>query len=252
MIRRVAEGWSKAARAEKLTIEGATIAPARRKELTAAVRKLVDQALAKGREDFRSEVGIAETMQEPSGTRARSAERYLATKAFWITGVLARSIEAQAQAVLVETLRDGASGRETAERLSAVLEPWVGDQVAPEVTTPHRLETIVRTNTTDAYNQGRLVEMRDPEVVPFVKAVQYSAIIDTRTTEICRTLDNRVFRLGDADLDRFSPPNHFSCRSVLVPVILEDEVEADSLIDAQTKGRVSGLMQPGFGGSPSS
>lgn len=55
------------------------------------------------------------------------------------------------------------------------------------------------------------------EVAPLMAGVQYSAIIDTRTTPVYTYLDGRIFRANDPELDRLTPPNHFNCRSVLCP-----------------------------------
>jgi SPP1 gp7 family putative phage head morphogenesis protein len=93
---------------------------------------------------------------------------------------------------------------------------------------PSRLETIVRTNLTDAYNQGRLVQGR--EAGDFLEAWQYSAIMDDRTTPVCRELDGKVFMADDPNVDTLRPPRHFNCRSVLVPIVIGDEYNADDVI----------------------
>lgn len=71
-----------------------------------------------------------------------------------------------------------------------------------------------------AMNTGRAsVFERYPEKV---KALQYSAIIDDRTTEFCLSLDGRVFEPGSVAASQYMPPNHYNCRSIMVE-ILEDE-----------------------------
>ena len=55
----------------------------------------------------------------------------------------------------------------------------------------------------------------------------YSAVLDNRTTEVCRDLDGLVIPLDHPMLDRLAPPNHFSCRSLLVNVPLG--VDLDTL-----------------------
>jgi len=71
-----------------------------------------------------------------------------------------------------------------------------------------------------AINTGRAsVYERYPEKV---YAVQYSAIIDERTTEMCLSLDGRVFPAGSSAAMDYEPPNHFNCRSIMVEVLQEE------------------------------
>jgi len=98
--------------------------------------------------------------------------------------------------------------------------------------TPARLETIVRTNLTEVYNQGRLVQGSLAD--EYLEAWQYSAIIDTRTTEVCKHLDGRVFMADDKRVAGVRPPRHFNCRSVLVPIVVGETVEeGDKITDVQ-------------------
>lgn len=48
----------------------------------------------------------------------------------------------------------------------------------------------------------------------FVDSYQYVAVLDSRTTEICRSLDGQIFRYGAGPL----PPQHVNCRSTIVPI----------------------------------
>lgn len=82
----------------------------------------------------------------------------------------------------------------------------------------HRVETVVRTSMIEAYNTGRVNLYRSENVRASVPAVLYSAIIDSRTTEFCRSWDGTVLELNDPRLDEVVPPNHFRCRSLLVPI----------------------------------
>jgi SPP1 gp7 family putative phage head morphogenesis protein len=104
----------------------------------------------------------------------------------------------------------------------------------------------VRTNATDAYNQGRLVAAADHDLAPFMRGMLYSAVIDVRTTPICRHLDGKIFRMDEPELSRLSPPNHFNCRSVLVPVPIGVTVDEDDFITPAEIGRAKELSQEGF------
>jgi SPP1 gp7 family putative phage head morphogenesis protein len=50
------------------------------------------------------------------------------------------------------------------------------------------------------------------------KKYRYVATLDSRTSSICRALDNREFEYGKGP----TPPQHFNCRSTTVPIIDPD------------------------------
>ena len=43
--------------------------------------------------------------------------------------------------------------------------------------------------------------------------MQFDAILDDRTTELCKSLDGVIRPVDDAFWDQYYPPNHFNCRS---------------------------------------
>lgn len=51
---------------------------------------------------------------------------------------------------------------------------------------------------------------------------QFSAILDWRTTETCRSLDWRVVLPGSAEFYKYSPPLHYWCRSIRVEILQEE------------------------------
>ena len=108
-----------------------------------------------------------------------------------------------------------------------------------------RLETIARTNVSDAFNQANLAVYNDPDLGDFVEAYQYSAITDSRTTEFCNSYNGRIFAKDDPIWAQITPPNHFNCRSTTVAVTAIDDWTQS------TRGRSSSgsLLQPskGFG-----
>lgn len=63
-----------------------------------------------------------------------------------------------------------------------------------------------RTASNDIYNAAHLNRYEDSGVVD---GVQYSAHIDTRTSDICRVLDQTIWALDDPNIQ--TPPNHFNC-----------------------------------------
>lgn len=89
-----------------------------------------------------------------------------------------------------------------------------------------RLRTIVRTSTFDAINVARDAYFTDPQLDGYVRAYEYSAILDSRVTDVCRHLDEDG--TGDHSVEwyaahpEYKPPNHFNCRSLLIPVTIDD------------------------------
>jgi len=78
-------------------------------------------------------------------------------------------------------------------------------------------------STIGALNIGRdSVVQRYPERV---YAMQYSAIMDKRTTNLCLSLDGRVVPFGSDDYRRWTPPNHFNCRSAWVAINNDEKIK---------------------------
>ncbi|GAG76304.1 unnamed protein product, partial [marine sediment metagenome] len=128
----------------------------------------------------------------------------------------------EARAILYNGLKGGATTPEIMFQLDGFFKEYIGTTAIEIKTgrelTPWHLENVVRTNFSDAYNEGRWAMMNDPDVGDFVPAVAYSSVMDERTTEICERLDGQVFEKGDPDLARIKPPNHYECRGTIVPV----------------------------------
>lgn len=86
------------------------------------------------------------------------------------------------------------------------------------------LDTLARTNLFEAMNEARFAEFTDPAVADFVEGLEYSAILDERTTHICESLDGAQYRAdNEAIWDKYRPPNHYNCRSLLIPITTLDD-----------------------------
>jgi SPP1 gp7 family putative phage head morphogenesis protein len=175
----------------------------------------------------------------------KEALEFFERKAIMLTGVESGRILKDVKQILFNAMKMGKSTRDTIYEIQRAFTPYfeTGELVDGEVSTATRLETVIRTNSNEAFNAGRLQTFRDPDLEGFVKAVEYSAILDERTTDICRALDGKVFEIGDPALDQVTPPNHFNCRSTLVPVI-EGEMYT-RISDAQKRQGID-LIQEGF------
>lgn len=97
-------------------------------------------------------------------------------------------------------------------------EMWVDTEVGAAA----YLNTLVRTNVFEALNEARFAEFTDPELADFVQALEYAAVLDSSTTDICQHLDNRIYAADSEIWNEFRPPNHYNCRSVLVPITAVD------------------------------
>jgi SPP1 gp7 family putative phage head morphogenesis protein len=132
------------------------------------------------------------------------------------------SISDSALADSIEALNDALGG------------DYPGDQAS-------YVDTLVRTNVFEAFNESRYDAFTDPALDGFVEALEYSAILDDRTTEICRELEGATWSVDSDMWDTYRPPNHYNCRSVLIPVTAIDGWDGEESDDP-------GVMpQDGFG-----
>ena len=148
-------------------------------------------------------------------------------RAFTMSGTISEQVKAKAQHVLTQGIKNGQPYKEVAEALKEAMEPFVArGLVDGEAVGGARLETIVRTNVVDAYNMARREEFkRDSK---FVQYLQYSAILDDRVRPNHAAMDGRVYLTTNSIWDDWTPPAGFSCRCLLIPVTLVDEVHEES------------------------
>jgi SPP1 gp7 family putative phage head morphogenesis protein len=76
--------------------------------------------------------------------------------------------------------------------------------------TKARIQTIMRTSTFEAINEARMEYFTDPALGGFVEALEYSAIMDDRTTEICSEMDGKIYPADSEVWQTLAPPNHFN------------------------------------------
>jgi SPP1 gp7 family putative phage head morphogenesis protein len=99
-----------------------------------------------------------------------------------------------------------------------------------------RIETIVRTNTLAAFNEARGQQFA--KLGDAIIGYEYSAVMDSRTSDICAALDKKF--ITPAEYDYYNPPNHYNCRSILVPIFHDEQSEADNLGDPPATNREKG------------
>lgn len=183
------------------------------------------------------------------GWNEKAAIKWLSQYALNTAGVLTDKLQIQINFVIANAIKTGKALPDIINDLEDLLLPYIGnDNVIDDVSViePYRLETIARTGMTTAYNQGALVTYRDPDVIEWVAGVEYSAIMDSRTTEVCRHLNGRVFKVDDSDMDILTPPNHYNCRSVLVPIMINETIDKKDFLTNRDKGIAKDLAGKGF------
>ena len=111
----------------------------------------------------------------------------------------------------IAAIKDGKS-------ISSVISASVDGSIEEAIVS---LERYSRTKHTEVMNKGRLSFFEESGVVA---AYQYSAIMDSRTSEICSALDGKIFEAGSQPI----PPLHFNCRSLLIPITKYEEYEVDT------------------------
>lgn len=84
------------------------------------------------------------------------------------------------------------------------------------------IDTLIRTNVFDSMNQARLESFRDPDLGDFVQALEYASVLDDHTTEICAELNGSTWSRDNPLWDTYMPPNHYNCRSVVIPITQVD------------------------------
>jgi SPP1 gp7 family putative phage head morphogenesis protein len=141
----------------------------------------------------------------------------LEQESFKIVGDYVAQVTKKGKNIIVQGIKDGVSEQELTRQVRELMtdesESWIA--------------TVVRTKTTEVMNDARKAYWEnDPIASQLVEAYQYSAIIDERTSEVCSELDGQIFDRGDF-IDRLTPPLHFNCRSVLVPVTRYENYKDD-------------------------
>ncbi len=194
------------------------------------VRKILRQARGLAITHLEQEMGIQPRTyaQKKSLFPTMDAEldKYEKEKAFWITGMVRDDILKVARGYVFNWAKEhpdeSVAGAGFEEGLYNLLQEWlpVTDSAGKTINQAARSEVIARTNIMDMYNHARLSMLQTPELKGWVQGYRYSAIIDSATTHICRSLHGKIFT--PETLNGYNPPLHYNCRSMLLPVTLLD------------------------------
>lgn len=173
----------------------------------------------------------------------------LKTRALMNSSTVKGRIVVDVQNILLQGVGLGTGIDDMVSEIQKAFLPYIGDPTVLKNGEPlsrFAIENIIRTESTGAFNRGRLIQMRSPEAAPFMQAVEYSAILDTRTTQVCRALDGKVFKLNGNALTDLAPPNHYMCRSIIVPITVDETIDEEDVITPSQIGKAKDLAFEGF------
>jgi len=154
------------------------------------------------------------------------ALKYFEAKAFDMAGIEADHILEKVKVTLYNSIKTGATIRDAVEAIQRELAPYfTRGLVGEEALRGYRIETVVRTNLNEAFNEGRKAFFESPELEGYVVAYQYSAILDDRVRPNHAEMDGKIYSIISPVWDIWTPPNGFNCRCLLVPITQDEEWE---------------------------
>lgn len=106
----------------------------------------------------------------------------------------------------------------------------------------NQYNSFIRTATQNVVHKA--TQMTYDENKEFIKKIQYVAILDSRTTDICKALDGNIYDVDEGP----RPPQHWNCRSFTIPIFTDDDIidksygdwvdtQSDKTLNKSEKGR---------------
>lgn len=215
-----------------------TIKPHFQKPMNAIINSHLEGTFREAYDDARLEiVPASKAIKFAASMLPKDFVDLVNAESFKITGDYYTEISKKAQNILIEGLKNGASEGElmklVRDAMTESSDKW--------------LQSVIRTKTTDIYNNARRSYWETDDIAKqIVAAYQFSAIMDDRTSEICASLDQSVYDVTD-DVGRVTPPLHFNCRSILVPITKFEDFTSEDVPSIQTiqdrGGNLKSFMQ---------
>ena len=159
---------------------------------------------------------VGQEISLPNGEIVRTALEKISARQAELFSVAVRNglIEGQSVNAIVRRLK----GRLTKEQRGSIDTIIAAGGQATSIPN-NQIRAIVRTTVNQvATAADQIIAAENPDLT---EKYRYTAVLDSRTSPICRALDGKVFVHGKGPL----PPQHFNCRSVYVniPIGLERE-----------------------------
>jgi len=109
------------------------------------------------------------------------------------------------KSIFKKKMEEGYTGRTLENEIKKEFSEWSNK----------RIKDIARTETTKAYNYGRLETGRENyKNGGIVRALKFVAVMDNRVTDTCQRRHGLVLAIDDPLVDRNTPPLHVRCRSI--------------------------------------
>lgn len=175
------------------------------------------------------------SMEYNKGRVELISEEFFKNKSFKVAGDLTNDAKAKIDTIVINGAKTGKTVQQIENEIYASFASngLLAEEVMPllaealagkSINNPQaRIDTLVRTNLFEAINEARFAYFTDPALDGFVEALEYSAILDSRTTQVCSHLDGQVHATNSEAWDGHRPPNHYNCRSLLIPVTAIDK-----------------------------
>ncbi len=179
------------------------------------------------------EFGKRQLVSKAEFTRMLARER---VRSFTVAGIVEKDLLNSTRLLISKAIDQGWSIEDFQRGLREANVKYTGTAFgtaakAGEPIKPFHAETILRTNFTTIYNRGRWALMNDPDVVQFVPAYQYSAILDSRTRETHAFMDGRIYLRDDPIWNDWLPANGFQC--LLPGTMISNKRNSDRTIPQQ-------------------
>jgi SPP1 gp7 family putative phage head morphogenesis protein len=149
--------------------------------------------------------------QQPNLIFSAAAQAAVIARVLQIAGNYSKDLLSAVKGHLVAAIIPGADGQPiTRKELESRIQKTLG-------LTKQRAELIARNELTAAYNRGRVTEFQKSGLVTHCR---FLAILDGRTSDICRSRNGMLIPMADTALLAANTPGlHHRCRSVLSPVM---------------------------------
>lgn len=181
----------------------------------------------------------------------QAAEELINAKTFNAVGALKDKLNNKAQAALLKGLEQGSPSANIMKEIDNIFnEVTFGSATANLSFTPALLQTIVQTNSTNIFSLANWQVANSKDLGNFIEMLQYSIILDDRTTEVCSQLDGFTAYKDDPVWNSILPSNHFNCRSKIIYItqvdVVVDEIAPSKDLSATQLEKIAKFNGKGF------
>jgi len=174
-------------------------------------------------------------------------------KAFSLAGIIEKDMLRDVQLLLFRAMEQGWTIDQFYEALQKSEVKYTGTAYGSVKTgqpiTPVHAETMIRTNFAEVYSLGREATFNDKDVIKFVPAFEYSAILDGRERKTHGDMDGKIYLRGDPIWLEWTPPNGFNCRCIKIPVTINMDYAVSSRTALKSDsgfGSIASLVEQGL------